>query len=431
MAEQNDKLSPVAPASDWERLFVVFVLLFSADAFSSLWTVPGQTQSASGMLIMQILWSLVYLVTLFLFFHHCQKPLRTLFSEMPLIALCGLVMVSVFWSQAPGLTFRRSIALILTLLFGVYFASRFSLREQLRLLAWTCGVCIVFSIIFGIFGLGRSVDYGEGVRGWYGIFDQKNGLGLFMALSALIFLFWRQAEPKHKWLANIGLMTSVALVALSRSMTAVLTLAMLLLLLPYLRWAVRKSVSHMVAAFALLAAAGAAALLYAAKHLELLTGLLGKSATFTGRIQIWILSFVMALRRPWLGYGYNAFWLQGQGSTVQIWHVLGWTAPNAHNGYLELWLEVGIVGLGLFLLVFSYYVIRGLKLFREYHGLGVAAWPLLFLIFNLVINLAEVDFLSRNTIFFILFVAAAMATRSRPASAWAPQPARTLSESPA
>lgn len=393
-----------------ERTFVVFLLLFSSRAFTSLWTVPGQPQEAAGMPVMQVLWTLVYLVILYLFFRHCGQPLRKFFSVWPLIALCVFAMTSMVWSEAPALTFRRSVALMLTVLFGVYFASRFSLKEQLRLLAWTCAICIVFSFIFGVLGLGNSVDAWQGVPGWYGIFEQKNALGRMMVLSSLVFLFWRRTEPEHRRLANIGLLGSVVLIGLSRSMTSVVVFALLMILLPYLRWTVRKGTRWMVTGVLLLVAAGASSLLYVATHLEQVTGLLGKSVTLTGRIQIWILSTVMALRRPWLGYGYNAFWLPSEWFTVSIWHVMGWDVPHAHDGLLELWLEIGLVGVGLFLVVFIYYVLKAIQFLHQSRDAVAAAWPLVILLFQLLSNITEADLLSRNSIFFSLFVAAAFTT---------------------
>jgi exopolysaccharide production protein ExoQ len=409
MSERELSFQTSSRGTSFERLFVVIVLLFAAGAFSSLWTVPGQTQKVSGMFLMQVLWMLVYLCTIFLFFRRCEQPSRTFFSGWPLVAMCAFAMVSTLWSAAPGLTLRRSVALTLTLLFGVYFASRFSVKEQLRLLAWTFGICVVFSFIFGALGLGNSVDGGGGILGWYGIFDQKNGLGESMVLSALVFHFWRRVEPESRHLAYAGFIGSVGLIALSRSMTSVVVFGLLMVLLPYLRWTARKPVRWMIAGIVFLVGVGTVTLIYVATHMEQVTGLLGKSATLTGRIQIWILSTVVALRRPWLGYGFNAFWLPTERFTQQIWHVMHWQVPHAHNGFIELWLELGAVGVGLFLLAFLYYTVKALLHLRR--GGEAAGWPLVFLVYLFLNNLTETNLLSRNTIFFILLAATAMATQ--------------------
>lgn len=415
-----------------ERAFVVLVLLLSAGAFMSLTVTPGQIQNeAAGMSAMQLLWSLIYVITVYLFFSRCEQPLRLLLSGWPLFALCALAMTSIHWSQAPELTFRRSVALVLTVLFGIYFGSRFSLKEQFHLLAWTCGISVVGSFVFGVFGLGAAVDQGNNLPGWYGIFVQKNDLGRVMLLSALVFFFWRKVQPEKKGLASAGLLASLTLIGLSRSMTAIVALVLLLIVLLYLRWAARKGPRWTVAGIALLITVGMISLIYVATHLEETTALLGKSASLTGRVQIWVLSTVMALRRPWLGYGYNAFWLEDQRATVRIWHAMNWTVPNAHNGLLEIWLELGLAGVGLFLLVFAYYALRSVSFLRAFQETDVAAWPIMFLVFDFVTNLTEAGFLSRNTIFLILFVAAAMMTKRKRGDVRTPGLLGVATQSPA
>jgi exopolysaccharide production protein ExoQ len=396
-----------------EKVFVVLVLLLSTGAFMNLALPSFEVRSSTaGMLAMQIVWSLIYVVTMYLFVHNCDQPLRSFFSQWPLVALCGLAITSTFWSQAPGLSFRRSVALTLTLLFGVYFASRFSLKEQFRLLAWGYGVCVFFSFPFGLFGLGTSVDAGRNAAGWYGVFAQKNSLGYMMVLSALTFLFWGRVETEHKGVARMGFWASLLLIVLSQSMTAILTIGMLMILLPYLRWTVRKSVRWMVAGIAFLLAVGTVTLFYVATHIEDITNFLGRSPTLTGRVPLWILSSVMALRRPWLGYGFNAFWLPDELYVQRIWDLLRWTPPHAHNGLLELWLELGLVGVGLFMLVFAYYVVEAVRFMRSDSG-QASLWPLLFLLFMFFANLTEPFFLSRNSIYIIIFVAIGMTTHAK------------------
>ncbi len=393
--------SSAAPGNA-EKAFAFLVLLLSLGAFLNLTiTGPGWTQN-TGMLGMQILWSFLYVITLMLFFRHCAKPVRTLFIVYPLIAVLGFAFVSVLWSQAPGLTLRRATALGLSLIFGVYLASRFSQKEQFRLLAWAFGVCIVFSFFFELLGLNPS----QGYPGWYGVFDIKNELGQAMVLSALVFLFWKKVEPQHKTLAQTGLLASVLLLALSRGMTAVVVFVVLMVLLPYLRWTLRKSTRGVVGGITFLLGAGALSVFYMATHLEDVTAFLGKDPDLTGRVPLWIVVTVMALQRPWLGYGFSAFWLPDEAYTSRIWRLLTWSAPQAHNGILELWLELGLIGSALFFLVFAYYVTKALSFSRQNPG-PAATWPIAFLIFIFLANLTTAFFLQGNNIYFILYVALA------------------------
>jgi O-antigen ligase len=385
-----------------EKAFVVLVLLLSLGAFTNL-TITGSIESQNmGSSGMQILWSLVYLVTLVLYFRKCGNPLRTLFSVFPIIAVVTFAFASVLWSQDSALTARRSIALALTLVFGVYFAARFSQKEQFRLLAWAFGVCIIFSFIFELFGVNPS----EEIPGWYGVFDIKNQLGQDMVISALVFWFWKKLEPEHRALANTGCLASVALLALSLAMTAVSVFAVLIVLMPYLQWTMRRSVRRMLGGLTFLVGAGIVTLQYVVTHLDYVTGLLGKDPALTGRVPLWIVSVLMAVRRPWLGYGFSAFWLPDEGYTQRIWHLLSWMPPQAHNGVLELWLELGLVGTVLFLSVLAYYFARALHFLRHSSG-PVAAWPIMFLMFLFFTNLTTAFYLVPNGLDFILFVAIA------------------------
>lgn len=398
----DGSLQVSAAPGNAEKAFVVFVLLLSLGAFQNLRvTGPVETQNmgSSGM---QVLWSFVYLITLALYFRHCGSPLRTLFSVFPVIAVVSYAVASVFWSQAPGLSLRRSIALSLTLVFGVYLASRFHPRVQFRLLAWSFAFCIIFSFLFELLGLNPS----QGYPGWYGVFDIKNQLGQNMVISTLVFWFWKKLEPEHRALANTGCLASVALLAFSLAMTAVSVFAVLIVLLPYLRWTMRKSVRRVVGGITFLIGAGTIALQYAVTHVDYVTGLLGKDPAMTGRLPLWIVSVVMAVRRPWLGYGFNAFWLPDEGYTQRIWRMLSWMPPQAHNGVLELWLELGLLGTVLFLSVFAYYFARAL-LFLRHSPRPAAAWPIMFLMFLFLTNLTTAFYLVPNGLDFILFVAIA------------------------
>lgn len=389
-----------------ERGFAVLVLLLSMGAFWNLRVngpLQGRDVPNSGMAGVLILWSFVYLVTIALYFWNCARPFRTLLTVSPILALVLFAFVSTLWSDDPSLTLRRSMALGLTLLFGVYFSTRFEFNEQLRLLAWAFAICIFFSFLFQLSGLNPS----QGDPAWYGVFYIKNELGRAMALSALVFLFWGRIEPEHRGLARAGFWSSIVLVMLSRAMTSVVAFGLVLLLLPYLRWTLRKSLRWVAAGIVFLCAAGSGSVLYVATHMEQVTSLLGKSATLTGRVQLWILSFVMALRRPWLGYGFNAFWLRDKLYVQRIWQLLAWQPPHAHDSYLEMWLELGIIGVALFLVVSVFYIYRSMQFVREAPG-PAATWPLIFLIFLMLEGLTENVFLTQNSILFILYVATAV-----------------------
>jgi exopolysaccharide production protein ExoQ len=385
-----------------EKAFVVIVLLLSLGAFANL-TVTGPIQTQNmGMLGMQVLWSSLYLIMLMLYSRNCSEPLRTLLRTRPFMILLAFTFLSAIWSEAPGLTLRRSIALALTFVFGAYLASRFTLKEQFRLLAWAFAICIVFSFIFELLGLNPS----EGIPGWYGVFFHKTELGRNFAVGALVFLFWTRVDPDHRKLALLGFTLSAILVLLSRDVTSLVTLFVLLIVFPYVERVVRWNPARAIAAIVALLMFGALSILYVSQHLGEVTGLLGKDPQLTGRVPLWILSVAMALRRPWLGYGFSAFWIPDYAYTQRIWHILGWMPPHAHNGVLELWLELGLIGTSIFMLIYIHYCLRAVRLLRQTKE-SVATWPLVFLLFFFITNFTESFFVTTNSIYFLLYVTSA------------------------
>lgn len=397
-----------SPATRTERAFAVLVLLACTGAFFNL--LPGQESTSAGPagnLGMRLLWMALYVCVLFLLIRHCKGFLRALVGEPWLLALLVLAFLSMAWSQAPGITLRRSVALLGTYLCAVYFAMRYDLRTQLRLLAWALGLGALFSLPFGVFGIGScpnsALDAGGG---WCGVYAQKNGLGAAMALAALVFIMLARLEKKRKWKMFFFAGLSFALILLSHSKTSLVVFLALLIAVPY-SGLLHGRLSHATAAAGFAILAGGAGLYWTFHHLMGVTALLGKNATLTGRLQLWILSFVMALRRPWLGYGYNAFWLGYAGPSARVVRVLGWLPFYAHDGLLELWLDVGLVGVLLFVAGFAIYTSRALRFFRGHREVEYV-WPLMFLAFMFLTNLTESSLLAPNDLSWLLYVAVAL-----------------------
>ena len=75
-----------------------------------------------------------------------------------------------------------------------------------------------------------------------------------------------------------------------------------------------------------------------------LLGTLGRNSTLTGRTDIWNQVLSMA-QSPFLGTGFESFWL---GPRLQkIWNIWWWHPNEAHNGYIEVYLNLGWVGVAL------------------------------------------------------------------------------------
>lgn len=73
--------------------------------------------------------------------------------------------------------------------------------------------------------------------------------------------------------------------------------------------------------------------------------------TFTGRTDVWKFAIEHMQAHPWIGYGFDTFWnmsnLINGGYEIETWAA---TAGHAHNGYLNLVMTTGLIGVALFIL---------------------------------------------------------------------------------
>jgi len=384
-----------------ERFFTIFVFLLSSASFASF---MGGEETGKGALaiVMPALWSLIYLVAVILFRKHCGGFLDRLRRDKLLVFLVALAMISAFWSEEPGHTLQRSVALFGTTFFGVYFASRFSLVDQLRILSRVFLIGAVLSPIvvavlpqYGIAG----PEFGHA---WQGIYGHKNGLGSAMALGTIAFTFRAVMDRKGslRWWAAAGL--SVGLLLLSHAATSLLACAVSLMtftLAPILRRPLRRIIWAVVGMGALAVGAG----LWALNNLQFVMSLLGRDQSFTGRTTVWMVSIAMITRRPWLGYGYNEFW-PAYGSDM-VAHLTG-LAEMSH-AILNLWLDLGLLGVLIFILQYSKSLWCAVVAVRNTKSVEWF-WPLVFLVYLATVGLVESIVLQRNGLSWIVFTSVAI-----------------------
>lgn len=205
----------------------------------------------------------------------------------------------------------------------------------------------------------------DGAPGWHAVFTHKNGLGGFTVL-ALVTL-WHDTHRPHRG-AWIGL--ALVLMVGSRSSTA---LALVLVLGAALLW--RRSLGGLRTTLArtgyvtlsTLLAAGAAAVFLT--RFDLLTSFLGRGSDLSGRTGIWTSVWRAGAGHRLVGHGFGGAWVEPVTPTSTIWKELRFEAFHAHSGYLDLLLQVGLIGLTLFLGAIVVTVVRAVR-----HGGPSGSW---------------------------------------------------------
>ncbi|HEY9657793.1 MAG TPA: hypothetical protein V6C65_04955, partial [Allocoleopsis sp.] len=136
-----------------EQIFTVITLVLYTNGPFNVILSGGASQgdmvtSQTDYTLTRNIYMLIYLISAALVAVRWRRALYLLTKGKFIILLFLLALASNFWSTVPEVTHSRSIALVGTLLFALYFASRYTIRQQLRILGITCGVILGMSLLF-------------------------------------------------------------------------------------------------------------------------------------------------------------------------------------------------------------------------------------------------------------------------------------------
>jgi exopolysaccharide production protein ExoQ len=388
-----------------EKTFTVAMLFYTTGAFLPFLTARLSEYSGLGPnAVVFAIQGMFYAVVFCLIAVRWRSVYQGAWNAKWILALLMIAFASTAWSQDPMFTLRRAAVLCATTAFGIYFATRFDVTDQLRLLAWTCGLVVCASFLCAIFlpqyGIDHTVHYGD----WQGAFYQKNMLARAMVLATLVFLFVRfRSGNTLRW---IGIAGSLTLLVLSQSITGIIVFAIILASWPLYRlFRTKFTFAVPVTAVVFTVLAAVAAFVYTA--LPTLLEMLNRNEGLTGRIDLWNAVWLSISRKPWLGYGFDAFWQGMQGESANVLLAVGWTPAYAHNGFLDLVLDLGFIGLAVF--AFGYLTLwRRAFTFVTRDAGPTAAWLCMYLAFMLFYNITEGPVVSQNNITWVLYVATAV-----------------------
>jgi exopolysaccharide production protein ExoQ len=389
-----------------EKVAHFLMLFILVEAFLPLRRVmtAGEFDPFEGDPLFRSLILVGYLILIPIILLQPQRVFRMVLQSPHLWLLVLLAFISIFWSGVPDLTLRRSAAVLLTSLYGVTLAVRFSLDEILELLGWVLGLCMLLSLFFILLIPDWGIDLYQGDYVWRGIFAHKNGLGNRAVLTVLVLLTLLRRKGDHPykvWLWRIGIGLAVVLLMGSQSATALVLFgaliagAVLLLLL----YRLRRSWQVVLPTIFILMGLGAIVLI---ENNETILAFFGRGATLTGRIPLWLNILPLAMERFWLGYGFSSFWLGWEGPSAQIWAVSGWQPGYSHNGFLDLWLNLGMVGVILAIVLLLDLFIYSLLLYIRKNS--DAQFWILFLVVIIMLNMVEGALLRTNSIWWVLLV---------------------------
>jgi exopolysaccharide production protein ExoQ len=384
--------------------FTLLVLFLATGAFQPLIVDPSDPRAGSdGSPLLRAVWFVVYGVVVFRLIRQYRPIFMLLRVNRCLLLLLLLVMFSLLWSQDPGLTLRKGIALLATTLIGVDFAIHYSVRDQLRMLYIVLGSVVVLGIGVQLFFPALIPTVNLDSEAWHGVSGHKNDWARMLVLATIALLSRSRRSLRDFLLIGILTLAAFGLVVLAHSIGALVILIVLLVLFKtfgILRW--RPKILATACLASALIVLPMSYLLF--QNFDKVTATLGRDASLTGRVDIWQLALGSIARNPIHGYGYSAFWEADSQAATRIREELNWAAPHAHNGYIDMTLELGLAGLFLFLASFVIAARRAVDCL-QCGAEREAMWPLAYLSFFFLYQFTEGSLVTGNTIYWILYVA--------------------------
>ncbi|WP_396593152.1 O-antigen ligase family protein [Brevundimonas sp. R86498] len=334
----TESADPAPPL--WEQAAAMFVVIMLTQALIGPVFAPTQAETP----ILRLVWLPVYAVIAGLI---ALRP-TAMVRAWPAWLILGLLVLHAFaskwWSIDPGVTQRRVIAMALSSAFAIYLGTVFTGRHLPRLLMLSVLFLGLGSLVmvFANPTIGIHQEANAGL--WRGLWYEKNQMGLVMSAGTVAAAACLASGDPRRRLPVLTLIVTTLLVLATQSKTSLLCLIVGVGGIGAL-WTLRRG----GAAFSIVAlwlgvvlTAGAGYVFITDPAAVLIA--LGKDPSLTGRTDIWTALMREVSERPWTGFGYSAFWGRESVPAAFIRAETQWAVPSAHNGWIDLLIQLGWPG---------------------------------------------------------------------------------------
>lgn len=354
---------------------VLFRLMTIPDSFDD-----AQLSNPAGSPVNKVLWLCMiaggsYVVS------QRWKVLRSMWRDLnPMFKVfVALAVISVLWSIDRPLSIQRLMRMTAQLLVGLSMVlADWNPDRYVSIFRKLTALFLTSSLIFGMvrpdLAIHQELAY-ELLGAWRGLCSHKNDFGNVCAIS---LVFWMHGLVNRRvsrlvGLAGVGL--CLTCVKLSRSSTS-LTMSVVIIVVSLIFVNLGERGRRRAPVFVWVLAS--ILLVYALALLKIIPGsgvlflpvimLTGKNLTFTGRSDIWDVLLDHVHRRPLLGSGYGGYWEPGATpgtESYEMYERLQTFYPSeAHNGYLEVLNDLGVVGEVVLIAYLIFYVRQALVIYR-------------------------------------------------------------------
>jgi exopolysaccharide production protein ExoQ len=267
--------------------------------------------------------------------------------------------ISIIWSISWDVSLYRWLILFFTIIIGGYIGLRYNLQEIINSLSifglWIMLVSLIIVLFIPDIGV---MNYHIIQGAWKGLYWHKNHMGLIASFVNILFLMnvinsFRLKE-KFKYIWVLLYIFSLLFIYGSDSVAAYLTTIVInsgiILALGWLKIRHKIQKYHYLLFIIILIIIS----LIFFMNIDRLFGIFNRNTTLTGRIPMWSYLYnTYIIRHPLGGYGFNAFWYLAS-HRVAMQQAAGYPDPIiiADNGFIDILVNTGFIGLLLFLIFY-------------------------------------------------------------------------------
>lgn len=382
-------------------VFIIFFgFMFVGNSLPFAERAKNAEEIITSNIVNQIAFPFFFAASLLLLIPRFKQTVNIIYKEkiFALFLLWGLA--SVLWSNYPFISFKRWFQVVVPVLViissGLYIKDQ---KELFSLLKYVLFPYLLLSVLSVIFVPGAKDESGA----WRALSSSKNNLGQEAVINLIIstvILFI--SDYKSKIIATIMIMMCLVLLAGSQSVTSmfallfVTILALLTLGDKYLK-PLKLGRILTVLGLSTMAAIIISVLVISPEVLQTLAGGAGKDLTFTGRTNLWRDILHEANKHFLYGAGFQGYWVVDNINLQALYQIYIWLPNQAHNGYLDILNETGLIGLILFFLTVIKYAVNLKKLRKP----NYAGW---FVVVILIINLQESTIIRPAHLLGVVFI---------------------------
>lgn len=343
----------------------VFITLIGTNFLAGEGHILDSSDTGDSDVLKQFLFFLVFLLVIVdCFIKGKLSTIRSIDNiYIYVILFFSYALTSVLWSNVPFISFKRIVLTIIVFLIPFFLVLSYSGKVLFDSLVQSLFVIILLSFIFCLTHPGAVHSFDtldeQLIGNWKGLFSHKNRAGAVSAvLTGILSIYFFVTKDKKYLLFSL---ISVLFLFQTMSKTSLfIVIPSILFSFALVRW---RFISNKYFLFAVV-------LLFSPLFYWMITTflfLLESPESFTGRSMVWQVVIDIIQDNPIFGVGYSSVYHVGNNSILYD-YAGNWVefVAHGHNGYLDLVLYLGLLGLLGFLCIFilPYFAIS-IKLARE------------------------------------------------------------------